>query len=46
MESTVFCLLAVVLKEDNDKQLETKRGIDVKNKSGWGRFLVFQRRIH
>lgn len=33
MESTVICLLAV-LKKDNDKQMETKRGIDVKKKPG------------
>lgn len=34
MESTTICLLPVILKKDNDKQMETKRGIDVKNKPG------------
>lgn len=45
MESTVICLLAV-LKKDNDKQMETKRGIDVKKKPGWGIFLVFQKKTY
>lgn len=46
MENTITCWLAYYFEKGHDKQMETKKSIDMSNKADWGVFQVFQRKSH